>query len=96
MDKECPICGAKFMLKSNNQKYCSTRCKKEAQRQRVREYDMCHKSERHIRNAEAWRRYKEKGKPPRPTLDETVAAADAAGMSYGQYVIQQKLKKERD
>lgn len=41
---------------------------------------------------EAQRRYRDKSKRKTATLDDKVRAAAEAGLSYGQYVIRERLK----
>ena len=42
---------------------------------------------------EAQKRYRNKKKKKKTTLDDKVKAAAEAGLSYGQYVIRERLKK---
>lgn len=82
---ECAICGRKFIKGSNNAKYCSTSCKNKAWKAQsqawLREY------KRQLR--EEQRRLISPYKP-RETIEEVVAKANAAGMTYGKYVALQR------
>ena len=71
----CPTCG-KRVKKVRNNKYCSKECQYLAQLQTNRE-----------RSKEAYAKKRlEKVLTGMAKLEADVAAADAAGMSYGQYV----------
>lgn len=81
----CAVCGKQFMKTSNIQKYCSVPCRIKVQRIQnrnwLREY--------------AKRMREEKFLAVHPikrieTIEEVVAKANAAGMTYGKYVALQR------
>lgn len=81
----CGICGKPFLKNSNGHKYCSAPCALKAQRAQNREWLRAYKQrlreEHYIANS-IWK--------PRETIEEVVAKANAAGMTYGQYVALQR------
>ena len=81
----CAVCGKPFIKRSNNGKYCSRYCKdkvwKEQCQASLKEYKRKIRDEQRRLNSP----YK-----PRETIEEIVAKANAAGMSYGKYVALQR------
>ncbi|MPM99468.1 hypothetical protein SDC9_146659 [bioreactor metagenome] len=74
----CPICGKAFAATSNNSKFCGPACKLENGRRYAREYE---------RQARADGRCNPLNlKRPTYSIQEIGRAAQAAGMSYGDYV----------
>ena len=84
----CAVCGKQFIKPSNNAKYCSMPCKrkveKDQNREWLREYYRRLREERRIAQS-VWK--------PRETIEEVVAKANAAGLSYGKYVALQREKE---
>ena len=87
-DSICALCGKPFIKKSANAKYCSAPCKnkvwKEQSKASFEEY------KRKIREEQRRLNFKYK---PRETIEEIVAKANAADMSYGKYVALQMEKE---
>lgn len=79
----CAICGKEFIPAANNQKYCSADCADVAMRQR--------KHEEGLRLTEQ-KRARKKGRHT-SQIDSKLAAARAAGLSYGEYVARE-LKEQ--
>ena len=82
--KKCERCGEEVSVLTRNTKYCED-CRKEVARERDRGYKQ-----------EEAKRGRPK-KPPKPskrasTIDATIKAAMAAGMSYGKYKAMQMMK----
>ena len=75
--RKCEICGEVFNRISYNQRYCSEKCKREANILRSREKRRTEKL-----NAQT--------KTKQETLSEVAARARAAGMTYGQYMVSLK------
>lgn len=88
MLKLCGICGEQFETTRSDKKYCSPDCAYEAKkRSTLKTY---HEHRDYYRQ-----RYKERRETEaqrKRSLDETVAAADAAGMTYGKYILMQRKK----
>ena len=93
MTRQCIICGKDFTVTSHNKLYCSKECYTVRQRQLQREYKKIHREADNRRRRERARQERAKKTQSSSTLDDTVAAAQAAGMSYGQYVINKILKE---
>lgn len=102
MTLTCKFCGAEFTPRNGYQKYCSTKCADKYRLEKNRAYCREHREEilRNNREREA-RKKREASEEAREAekrarrLDETVLAAEAAGLSYGQYVILQRMKKQK-
>lgn len=77
----CGICGKQFLKNSNGHKYCSAPCALKAQRAKNREWLRAYKQRLREEHYLASSTLK-----PRETIEEVVAKANAAGMSYGKYV----------
>lgn len=80
MIKQCKLCGAEFEAVGHSAKFC-TNCKKI----KAREYNRKCYMKKHF-GADAAESY-EAAKKSQASLKEIVRQADAAGMSYGQYVL---------
>lgn len=81
----CAVCGKPFIKKSNNGKYCSDPCKRKVEREQNREWLREYKRqlrEEQRRACSIWK--------PKETIEEVVAKANAAGLSYGKYVALQR------
>ena len=81
----CALCGNTFIKKSANGKYCSHTCKDKVWKQQSQEWLREYK--RQLR--EEQRRLISPHKP-KETIEEVVAKANAAGLSYGKYVAMQR------
>ena len=86
MTKICRVCGKEFVPEegANNQSYCSRECKRQELNKRAR--DRYHE----MRYIEP---HSEERCTIEPTLDEKIAAAQAMGMTYGQYVLMLRQRK---
>ena len=84
--KTCRVCGKEFVPKegTKNQSYCSRECKRQELNKRAR--DRYHEMRYIEPQAETII-------PGEPTLDEKIAAAQAMGMTYGQYVLMLRQRK---
>ena len=82
---KCAVCGKEFTKKSGNAKYCSAPCKNKV----WREQSKASFDEYMRRIREEQRRLNTRWKP-RETIEEVVAKANAAGMTYGKYVALQR------
>lgn len=87
MIKQCKLCGAEFEAVGRNAKFCSE-CKKMKAREHSRKYYI----KMHF-GADIAEKY-EAAKKSQAPLKEIVRQADAAGMSYGQYVLAQRKEEE--
>lgn len=94
IEKKCVICGKAFHPRGGMQKCCSPECSAENRKICSRIYHAAHRADDARRKKERQLRIKLAEKAAKRTFDETVAAADAAGLSYGQYVIRERLKNE--
>lgn len=82
----CQICGAEFEAAGANAKFCAE-CKKQKQRERSR-----NKYIKQTQGTEVAERYAA-AKNQREEMNDILAKADAAGLSYGQYVAEEERKK---
>lgn len=74
-ERVCPMCGSTFVLDGNYRKYCSSKCRRAAEREASAE------RKRQTRKDEA------KPRPPKPSPLSVIAReANEAGMTYGRYV----------
>ena len=84
----CTECGREFCLRDGEKlrKFCTLEC-------RAKHFNKIQRM-----NRASARQAKKAAKPipRRLTLDEKIRAADAAGLSYGQYVMMQRLKEARN
>jgi hypothetical protein len=81
----CGICGKQFLKNSNGHKYCSAPCALKAQRAHNREWLIAYK--RRLREEHYLASSTLKATE---TIEEVVAKANAAGMTYGKYVALQR------
>lgn len=79
----CQVCGAEFEAVGRNAKFCSE-CKKSRQRKQRSESNRKYYMKKNF-GADVAKNYEAAKKSQEP-LKEIVRQADAAGMSYGQYV----------
>lgn len=79
-DRECRLCGAPYISYSPNGKYCSDKCKHEAQLRYDREKYAAQVKEKRMDQ-----------KKKAHALADILKAAQEAGMSYGKYVATMKL-----
>ena len=86
----CAECGKPFTTNGSNHKYCSKSCSLKVQRAKSREWLNEYKRQLREEQRRLISPYK-----PRETIEEVVAKANAAGMSYGKYVAQQMEKEGR-
>lgn len=87
MIKKCEVCGAEYLPRNANTKYC-TACRIEVKREQDRQHE-----KRRVRD---WRKsigYHKSAKQTNKsakkagcTVEEIVRRATAAGMTYGEYV----------
>lgn len=104
-EKTCAVCGAKFVGYTYS-KYCSTHCADEAVRKQRRDaYAARHGGvkPREYPLHQQPKDPKPEAKPaPQPKkqhldhLDKMVLEAEAAGLSYGQYMAQQRLREKKN
>lgn len=92
MDKVCPVCGESFTPVNGNQVYCSEHCYSEHRRQYNRERSLRLYYEDKGKYTTRVSEYRQRKAAAKRRLDDTVAAADAAGMTYGQYMLMQRKK----
>ena len=89
--KTCRVCGKEFVPKegTKNQSYCSRECKRQELNKRARDryHEMRYIEPQAATIAAAIL-------PDEPTLDEKIAAASALGVTYGQYVLMLRKRKE--
>lgn len=81
----CGICGKQFLKNSNGHKYCSAPCALKAQRAQNKEWLRAYKQrlrEEHYLASSTLKATE--------TIEEVVAKANAAGMTYGKYVALQR------
>lgn len=89
MTIQCKMCGAEFEAVRQNAKFCPECKKQKRQDYRRRRY----LEEKH--GAEVAERYLAAEKQ-RKKMNDVLAKADAAGLSYGQYVAEEERKKAMD
>lgn len=87
MTLQCKMCGAEFEAVGANAKFCAE-CKKQRQREWHRNNYI-----KQTQGAEVAERYAAAEKQ-RKAMNEVLAKADAAGLSYGQYVLAQRKEEE--
>lgn len=77
----CMICKKDFIPQTCVQRYCSPECLREANNRQKRE---------RARRKRAEFKYQNRKR----SIDDIVRAAEAEGLSYGQYVIREKMRNE--
>lgn len=85
MTLQCKMCGAEFEAVGANAKFCAE-CKKQKQREWYRNNYI-----KQTQGAEVAERYAAAEKQ-RKDMNEVLAKADAAGLSYGKYVAEERKK----
>ena len=89
----CDCCGKQFTKTNSNHKYCGSACALKVQRAQnrewLREFYRKRRELRALHELHAENRFSK----PKETIEEVVAKANAAGMSYGKYVAQQMEKE---
>lgn len=85
-EKVCVLCGKPFFAERGSKRYCGPECAQERKRQRSNEY----------RQQEAARKRMESERQrlanlKEESIAEVNAKARAAGMSYGQYMLMQRV-----
>lgn len=97
--RKCVICGKAFETNYPRKYTCSEECASirtrnvnNAYRKRTREEVNRRARERYY-EIRAMSPNKERQRPDGPTLDEKIAAAQAMGMTYGQYVLMLRKQK---
>ena len=89
MTLQCKMCGAEFEAVGANAKFCAE-CKKQKQREWHRNNYI-----KQTQGAEVGERYAAAEKQ-RKDMNEVLAKANAAGLSYGQYVAQEERKNMKE
>ena len=86
VSRRCKICGAEFVGKSYNTKYCSDDCRRIAAKEFDRQRDEREKAKRHMSKALKYKPNK---------LDERLQEARENGLTYAELQVQKTLEKTR-
>ena len=86
VSRRCKICGAEFVGRSFNTKYCSEECRRIAAKEFDRQRDEREKAKRHMSKALKYKANK---------LDERLQEARENGLTYAELQVQKTLEKTR-